>query len=799
MDGPDLEGKMATITGTNNNDSLTGGAANDIINGLAGADTMAGGLGNDVYYVDTPLDVVKENANQGTDTVNSTAVQYQLADNIERLFLSTGAIFGYGNDQANIILGNDLNNGINGRGGADFMMGGKGNDVYNVDNVGDKVVEFAGQGTDAIHSTISYSIAALGNVENLNLLFGASTAIKATGNALSNMIGGNEFENIIDGGAGADIMGGWTGNDTYLVDNIGDQIVEYSWEGASDSVISSVALKNAFANVENYDFSKVAVAVDFTADTADNVIKSGLAIDKLTGGAGNDTYYINSTKDVIVEQSGGGTDTVASGNLSIDLSKYAFVENAMLVGAGAFNLTGTAGLNHLTGNDGANTLRSMGGGDVMAGRKGNDRYYIYDGSDQVVETKGEGVDTVFSYVNHTLADNVEKLVLLGSAEVATGNELNNILVGNDEDNVLNGAEGADFMRGGEGDDEFYVDNAGDKIYELAGQGHDAVRTSVDFSLAPFAAVENLILEAGAHKGTGNALANLIVGNDDWNYLNGGIGADTMKGGDGFDTYYVDNVGDKVTELFGQGWDTVRSTVALSQGFANVEDYDFSKATSAVNFTGTNDGNQIWGSAFTDTLIGGLGNDRYYVNNTTDKVVELNGQGTDTIISSVSLTKLAGNVENLGLKAGSAALIAIGNDLDNQVWGNEKNNILKGGIGDDTLTGDRGNDTLTGGEGHDTFAFWYSGSGGILSGHDVITDFDSEDDILQFGMIGDSNNNGTFGELEDLVAGITDQGAGQDVVLQLMNGGSITFKGIGTGSIDSITDLVADPATQLIHN
>jgi Ca2+-binding RTX toxin-like protein len=482
---------MATITGTNNNDSLTGGAANDIINGLAGVDTMAGGLGNDVYYVDNVLDVVKESANQGIDTVNSTAVHYMLADNVERLFLSTGAIYGDGNSQNNIILGNDLGNGIDGRGGADFMMGGKGNDVYDVDNVGDKVVEFAGQGTDAIHSTISYSIAALGNVENLNLMFGASTAIKATGNALSNMIGGNEFENIIDGGAGADIMGGWTGNDTYLVDNIGDQIVEYSWEGASDSVISSIALKNAFANVENYDFSKVAVAVDFTADGADNVIKSGLAADKLTGGAGNDTYYLNNSGDVVVELAGGGTDTVVSGNINLDLSKYAFVENAKLTGAAALKLIGSAGANVLTGNVGANVLDGKGGADVMSGGKGNDTYMVDSILDQVVEKAGEGIDRVMSSVNRTLDANVEQLFLLTGALNGTGNALNNLLVGNGAANLLDGGAGADVMKGGKGDDTYVVDNAGDSIIEIAGDGRDAVRSSINFSIAGLVPVDDL--------------------------------------------------------------------------------------------------------------------------------------------------------------------------------------------------------------------------------------------------------------------------------------------------------------------
>jgi Ca2+-binding RTX toxin-like protein len=267
----------------------------------------------------------------------------------------------------------------------------------------------------------------------------------------------------------------------------------------------------------------------------------------------------------------------------------------------------------------------------------------------------------------------------------------------------------------------------------------------------------------------------------------------MKGGEGNDSYHVDNKGDQVIEFEGEGVDVVHATIALSQGFANVEDYDFRKAVSVVNFTGTEDANRIWSSAFSDTLRGGDGDDTYYINGAGDKVLELAGEGVDSIVASLSIGKLADNVENLTLQYWSSAVNGTGNSLDNKIVGNEKNNVLTGGIGDDWLAGDRGNDTLVGGSGEDTFSFSRVGLGGVLSGHDVISDFDGENDILRFELVGDGNNNGTAGDLADFVASVTDQGVGQNVVVQLLNGGSITFTGIGTGSIDSLTDLVADPS------
>ena len=130
-------------------------------------------------------------------------------------------------------------------------------------------------------------------------------------------------------------------------------------------------------------------------------------------------------------------------------------------------------------------------------------------------------------------------------------------------------------------------------------------------------------------------------------------------------------------------------------------------------TGGGGNDKLDGGAGADQMVGGSGDDTYRVDNVADAVVEQAGQGTDTVLASVSFT-LSGNVENLTLTAGG--LTGTGNSLANILTGSSGIDILIGGAGDDTLIGGAGNDTHTGGLGNDHFVF----AAGF--GNDTITDF-----------------------------------------------------------------------------
>ncbi len=306
------------------------------------------------------------------------------------------------------------------------------------------------------------------------------------------------------------------------------------------------------------------------------------------------------------------------------------------------------------------------------------------------------------------------------------------------------------MMGGAGDDTYIVDNIADIVTEKAAQGIDTVSSRITYGLADTdgagsngANVENLTLTGtAALNGTGNALNNVLTGNAAANALDGGSGADTMAGGAGNDVYYLDNIGDAVTEVSNEGTDTVISSITFSLALAaNVENLTLS-GTDMINATGNALNNVLIGNsanntlagyagsdtlngrAGADTMMGGLDGDTYYVDNAGDVVTENSTLATeiDTVNSLISYT-LGANVENLNL-TGTTAINGTGNALNNALTGNTAANSLNGDLGNDTLNGDLGNDVLTGGAGQDSFQLTTAGN------VDRITDFSVVDDTIQ---------------------------------------------------------------------
>ncbi len=374
-------------------------------------------------------------------------------------------------------------------------------------------------------------------------------------------------------------------------------------------------------------------------------------------------------------------------------------DDMLVGGSGADDLSGEAGSDTIDGGDGADILRGGSGSNSLIGGAGDDLYdlNVRDAvfgrprESIVVEEAGGGIDTVLSGANHSLAPEVEALVLTGFFSVAgIGNSLANGIIGNVGNNSLEGGLGNDTIWGGFGidtlvggggtdslvggdDDDLYIIDAADQLIEAADGGADTVQTAGSHTLRP--GFETLVLTGALDtSGVGNTLANTMLGNGGRNRLTGGGGNDTLVGGLGADT--------------------------------------------------------LTGGLGTDSLVGGGGDD-LYVADVLDRIVELADGGSDTVQAAGNIV-LAAQVEHL-VQTGALNAAGTGNALANAMLGNSGNNLLAGAQGNDTLGGGAGNDTLLGGLGIDRLV---GGGGGDVfrydlaaQGLDIIADFVAAEDQL----------------------------------------------------------------------
>jgi Ca2+-binding RTX toxin-like protein len=487
---------------------------------------------------------------------------------------------------------------------------------------------------------------------------------------------------------------------------------------------------------------------------------------------GNDTYSLRDDGLVRTLWDAGGTDALSAAGLgfgvTLDLGEGQFTLHSQFRGSAtaiAFGVTienavGTAYADELIGNAAGNLLDGAGGADTMRGGSGDDIYLVNHALDNVIELLGGGSDTVRASVSYVLPDEVENLALLGMANVnGTGNSGNNKMTGNGAGNLLDGGVGVDDIRGGKGDDTYMLDDANDAVIELPSEGTDTILSSVSYTLP--AHVEHITLTGmDAIDAGGNGLANSLRGNAGINQLiggagndslDGGLGADTLAGGVGDDVYYVEDAGDVVTELAGEGFDTVYTSI----GFPvpdHVEvlvltgdgDIDLSGQQGDNALNGNAGDNTLDGGRGWDKLAGGTGDDTYLVDQMGDLLTEGANAGIDEVQALVSYA-LGLNLENLALGEGAGNLDGIGNALANALtgnggmntldggdgndflWGQGGDDVLKGGAGNDELHGGLGADLLTGGAGNDRFVF--DSDPGIGGNADWITDFVKGQDKL----------------------------------------------------------------------
>lgn len=636
-------GYGGNILGDSGNNELTGNAYRNIIHGGDGDDDIYGGNTDPTHHQTTVF---------------------------------TGPDYLYGD------AGNDIVR--SGRQGAD-LFGGTGDDeLYGADNFADRFHYNIGDGVDTIYSNASSTID--------EVLFGdgvspGAVSFSREGSTLVVLVGPdpNDQLRVANYWSSSDANASLTGAIDRFVFTDGTvrwgDLSQLPYSNSPPTTMISRLDAEAMGG-ESFQYSLPAgVFRDEVGDTLTLRLGAGAAswmtFDPATGVLiGTPPIGGQQVTVEIIATDTRGQSTNAW--LSVD------VRNLIQGTASDDNLSGTAYNDDIHGGAGNDTLTSDGNADRLYGGIGDDTYQVNSELARVVEYGGEGFDIVVASVNYQLGENIERLVLSSgsTARTAIGNGADNELVGNALDNMLDGGAGADTLTGGLGNDIYVVDQSDDLIVERANEGSDTVRSYIDWTLGN--SLENLeLLGTDDINGTGNAVDNIIEGNDGNNRLEGGAGNDRLYGGAGDDYLILESSGDRAFENAGEGFDIVErryeTNLVLSD---NVENLILGAGVQTGN--GNELDNEITGNS-SDNKLSGLGDD--------DTLYGLGGADS--------------------LWGGDGWDLLSGGDGNDYLDGGAGEDELEGGAGGDTLVGGSGDDYLMGGLGDDSYVVDAS------SGSDVI--------------------------------------------------------------------------------
>jgi Ca2+-binding RTX toxin-like protein len=747
-------------------------------------------------------DLIVEAVGGGSDAVIALRADFSLVPWLEIETLQSGSdgnFSGTGNERANTLLGgydDDLLSGaggsdrlkgdaghdtLDGGTGADTLDGGAGDDVYIVDNAGDRIIELANAGTDSVRTTLAtFSLVNL--VDTDHLVYTGDKVFTGTGNALANQLSGGSGNDILTGLGEADTLWGGAGNDKLLG---GDGNDTFRQETGNDTIDGGAGTDRIYLaqTVADYRFERPIPTLV-----------------KLTGPEGR-VLFLSNIEEIVFEQIPravrllDGTDLLSMiGSTGKDTLTGGADNDTLDGGAGDDVLDGKVGSDVLFGGLGNDSLDGGQGGDLLKGGAGNDTYVIdsdFDTVDERIDTgpntgkDAGGIDTVKTDLHsYTLSPalaiasgylgNIEKLEYTGTSTdfgfTGTGNALANTITGGTGNDTLDGGLGADKLIGGAGNDTYLIDKAtivladgsviaGDSVVELAGEGMDTLQTTLAaYSIARLVNVENLTYNSTSNfTGTGNTLNNTLTG---------GIGNDKLYGALGDDTF----IATAGNDLFdgGGGADTLDLT-PLDLLFAKKDKeggFSLNKvdATTVTMTIGT----QVltikgaWGAATGDKGIETFKFD--------DNAAVTLAQLLDGVMSfgPDPYEDMEGINDNKKAGLGNDTLLgAVGNDSLDGEGGNDS---LDGGVGNDTLTGGLGNDILIGGTGSDSL------TGGL--GDDVYY-VDADGDVVSESLAQGSDT------VRTTLAGynLADKAAN---VEKLIYSGTANFTGSGNALANTIT-------------
>ncbi|MCK9202338.1 MAG: putative Ig domain-containing protein [Gallionella sp.] len=871
------EGGGDVIIGETGNDILMAGAGDDTVYGdasyldasLHGDDYIDGDDGNDILYGQGGNDILL--GGDGNDTLWGGDGSDQLTGDAgdDQLYGEHGANYidgGDGNDTLNsggpgsALYGGAGEDDISAAGGGNYLDGEDGNDTLSADG-GDNEL-FGGAGDDDLSASggNNYLDGEEGNntllaTDTGNTLFAGAGDDTLSAGGGSNYLDGGDGTNLLIADGGGNELHGGAGDDTlsasgggnYLDGGDGNNLLvsdgggNFLFAGAGIDTLSSTG-GNSYLDGGDGDDTLIADGGSntLTGGAGDDHLSAAGGGNYLNGGAGGDVLvaqgggnYLNGGDgmDIYVFDAGFGVDHIVDAGSNFAQFNFNFADSGVVIGLGSLMLSFANGdVLHIDGFDPGDPLNTC---SISTFQFSDQTLSLQD----ILDLGGPAVDfTLGRDITGTAeADTLQGTDLREHIYAMSGNDTiiagggNDYIEGGDGNDTIDGGTGADVMIGGTGDDAYSVDDASDLVIERLNEGYDSVQSSLSYTLGNH--LEELTLTGVDNlDGTGNALDNVIMGNDGVNtlsgldgndnlygeagndtllggygddMLNGGTGADAMAGGEGNDHYLVDDNGDTVTENLNGGIDLVHSSVTYTLG-DNIENLGLTGTTS-IDGTGNELNNRIdgndssntlsglagndwllgWGG--TDTLLGGTGDDTYFAGDESDVIVENLNEGTDLVNSTVNCT-LSANVENLFLTG--AGNIGTGNGQDNQITaaatGRQLNYTLSGGAGNDRLAGLYYNDTLDGGTGTDVMIGDYGNDTYIVdnAGDFVYELYNHGIDTVQSSisytlsaylenltLTGVENLNGTGNDLVNILIGNSggntlDGGAGNDT----LNGG-----------------------------
>jgi len=725
---------MATFSGDEGNNSLFGGADNDVIDGFGGNDSLQGGDGSDTVRGGAGNDTVGGNGGtdwveggSGNDTVTGGGGQDSFA------FHEYGAAnadlltdFGGGWDNLQLDAAAFAAIGATGRfasGDVRFYAaagatGGHDADdriVYNT-STGQLFYDADGDGAGA-----AQLIATFGGGVNVAAsditVFGTATPTPTpvptdrviTGTSGNDSLVGGSGNDTIDGLAGNDTLTGGGGADRFYFtvtpgNANGDTITDLS---ASDFIVLDARVMPALG--ESGQFSADDARFYSYAQSSDHNFNGPI-------------FYNYTTGYVYYEPDGMGASTPAQ--LLFSVQPFTALEAQQFIvinGTVGITVNGTTGSDSLAGGNGNDAINGFAGNDTLLGGAGNDTLDGGSGSDTMIGGLGDDtyiVDSVLDWITDAGGrDTVLSSVSFDGSRVAlenvtlTGTAPSNVLMSS-MDNVIRGNDAANYLDGGGGDDTILGGGGNDTIVgslygyrggaidggagldQLTYAGGGSSRIEVDLSRgtvaggdysstahATITGVEDVLGGAYSDRLIGDRAANWLYGASGDDTIDGGAGVDTLIGAGGADTFYLTAApGDANADFIGDfatGTDKIRVDTAVMPGLGALG--NFSPAD--VRFyaaPGASGGHDADDRIVYDTSTGRL----YY-----------DGDG-----SAPGAAQLVATLQ--GAPTLVASDIAVGVFGTGDVAGTSGNDSIVGGFGNDTLRGLEGNDTLDGNQGTD---------------------------------------------------------------------------------------------------